>query len=155
MRCPDQWCRCKKSSSGMRCLSRSRSSPMAPIVLPGSNYEPSAPVPRQGWWVQEKIPCPQRRNGQKTCRNGNSVGQDKRKEPHSSCSPPANHWLTACMAGHRKEKGGNEESRLRNQRRRIEGSGMRSGSLIDGAARSQESCSTKYRRSASLRAIRL
>src|SRR3984893_15796166 len=39
----------------MRCLSRSRSSPMAPIVLPGSNYKLWAPVPRQGWWVCKKI----------------------------------------------------------------------------------------------------
>src|SRR5215472_10391679 len=40
------------SSRGMRCLSRCKSSPMVP---PASGYEPVALVPRQGWWVREKI----------------------------------------------------------------------------------------------------
>jgi hypothetical protein len=54
---PLQWCRCKYSSRGMRCLSRSKSSAMMSTHLPASGYEPSALVPRQGWWVrQEKIP---------------------------------------------------------------------------------------------------
>jgi hypothetical protein len=50
-----QWCRCKYVSSGMRCLSCSKSSPMAAILLPSPNYKLGAPVPRQGWWGGNKI----------------------------------------------------------------------------------------------------
>src|SRR5215470_11888759 len=51
---PLQWCRCRYSSRGMRCLSRSKSSPMVATVLPASGYEPRALDPRQGWWVREE-----------------------------------------------------------------------------------------------------
>src|SRR6516165_6779767 len=52
-------------------------------------------------------------------------------------------------------KRGREESKLRNQRRRVEGSATRWGSLTTGAASCIEPPSTKRRRSAWLRAIRL
>jgi hypothetical protein len=102
-----------------------------------------------------KSRCSQRRSGQKTWRNGNRVRQDKRKEPHSTGSLRVSHCPMTSRAGRRKENAGREESRLRNQRRRVEGSGTRSGSLRCGTAVSQEPGSRKYRRSASLRAIRL
>jgi len=88
------------------------------------------------------------KTGQKTRRNGNTVCQDKGKEPHSSRSPRISHCPTTSRAGRRKENAGREQSRLWQQRRRVEGSGTRSGSLRGGAALSQEQCSRKYRRSA-------
>jgi len=48
-----------------------------------------------------------------------------------------------------------DESRLRPQRRTVEGAGMRLGSLSGGAVSSQERFSTKRRRIAWLRATRL
>src|SRR6266566_4673069 len=77
------------------------------------------------------------------------------KGPHWSCSPRASQSAIARSVGRKKEKAGCEESRLRNQRWRVEGSGTRSGSLRDGAAFSNDLCSRKYRRSAWLRATRL
>src|SRR5215831_19347485 len=55
----------------------------------------------------------------------------------------------------KRENGGREQSKLRNQRRSVEGSATRSGSLTGGAAVSNEQPSRKRRRSAWLRAIRL
>ena len=97
----------------------------------------------------------QRRRGQKICRKGKRVGQDKRKESHWSCSPRASQSAMTRRVRRKKEKAGCEESRLRNQRRRVEGSGMRSGSLKGGAAFSSDLCSRKYSRSAWLRASKL
>jgi hypothetical protein len=65
------------------------------------------------------------------------------------------HCPTTSKAGRKKENAGREESRLWNQRRRVEGSGTRSGSLRSGTVLSQEPWSRKYRRNAWLRAIRL
>src|SRR6267143_1277932 len=90
----------------------------------------------------------QRRRGQKIWRKGNRVGQGKRKGPHCSCSPRASQSAIARRAGRKKEKAGCEESRIRNQRRRVEGSVVRSGFLRKGAAFSNDLCSRKYRRSA-------
>ena len=85
----------------------------------------------------------QRRRGQRSCRKGKRVGQDKRKESHWSCSPRASQSAMTRRVRRKKEKAGCEESRLRNQRRRVEGSGMRSGSLRGGAAFSSDLCSRK------------
>src|SRR5215469_18890147 len=54
-----------------------------------------------------------------------------------------------------RENGGREQSKLRNQRRSVEGSATRWGSLTEGAAASNEQPCRKRRRSAWLRAIRL
>jgi len=96
----------------------------------------------------------QRRRGQRSWRKGNRVGQDKRKGAPWNCSPRVNQSAMVRKAGRRKEKAG-EESRLRNQRLRVEGSGTRFGSLSGGAALSSDLRSRKYRRSAWLRATRL
>src|SRR5260370_34902279 len=58
------------------------------------------------------------------------------------CSPHANQSAMVCKADRRKKKAG-EESRLRNQRRRVEGSGTRSGSLRGGAALSRDLCAAE------------
>lgn len=52
-----------------------------------------------------------------------------RKEPKACCSPRASHCATVWSMGRRKEKAGREESSSWNQRRRVEGSGTRLGSL--------------------------
>ena len=98
---------------------------------------------------------PQRRSGQKTWRKGNMVRQDKRMGPHSSCSPRSSHCSTVSRVRRRDENAGHDESRLRHHRRRVEESGRRSGSFRGGAALSQLQCSTKRRRSTSLRVTRL
>jgi hypothetical protein len=59
------------------------------------------------------------------------------------------------MARRKNENGGWEESSARNQRLRVRESGMRSGSFTGGAAASKEQPSTKRRRNAALRAIKL
>jgi hypothetical protein len=83
------------------------------------------------------------------------VGQERHNEPKACCSPRVSHFATVRSMGRRKEKAGREESKWWNQRRRVEGSGTRLGSLRDGATLSQERCSMKRRRSASLRVTRL
>jgi hypothetical protein len=55
------------------------------------------------------------------------VGQARCNEPKACCSPRASHCAAVCSMGRRKEKAGREESRLWNQRRRVEGSGRRLG----------------------------
>jgi hypothetical protein len=52
-------------------------------------------------------------------------------------------------------EGSTKAEKLRHQRRRVEESGRRSGSFRGGAALSQVRCSTKRRRSTSLRVTRL
>ena len=88
-----------------------------------------------------------KRRGQKIWRKGNRVGQDKHKVPHGSCSPRASQSAIARRVGAQEGKAGCEESRLRNQRRRVEGSGVRSGSWRDGVVFSNDLGSRKYRRS--------
>jgi hypothetical protein len=51
--------------------------------------------------------------------------------------------FTACIVGRKNENGGREESRLRNHRRKVDGSVTRWGSLRAGAAASHPQRSTK------------
>jgi len=59
------------------------------------------------------------------------------------------------MARHKNENGGWEESSARHHRLRVRESGTRSGSFTGGTDASQEQPSTKRRRNAALRAIKL
>jgi hypothetical protein len=139
-----------------------RKAPFEPfqILAHGAHVAPRRRLGRRGSKSQarmvgrRKFMGSQRRRGQRSCRKGKRVGQDKRKESHWSCSPHTSQSAMVRKAGRRKEKAG-EESSLRNQRRRVEGSGMRSGSLRGGAAFSSDLRSRKYSRSAWLRASKL
>ena len=71
------------------------------------------------------------------------LGQDKVKASCQIVSPRARNRAAAVNVLRRNENEGCEESRLRNQRRRVEGSATRSGSATVGAADSREQCSTK------------
>jgi hypothetical protein len=71
------------------------------------------------------------------------VGQDNGKASWRIVSPRARNRAAAVSVVRRNENEGCEQSRLRNQRRRVEGSATRSGSVTVGAADSREQCSTK------------
>ena len=94
--------------------------------------------------VEKKIS--QRRRGQRTCRTG--VSQDKGPAWGSAGSSRLSQWARRASVRRRKEAAGWERSRPLDQRRRVEGSGARSGSLSVGVASSQEQCSSKRRFSA-------
>src|SRR6516165_1232391 len=96
----------------------------------------------------------QHRRGQRRWKTGKRVGPERRRGAPWNCSPRVNQSAMGRKAGRRQEQAG-EESRLRNQRLRVEGSGTRFGSLSGGAALSSDLRSRKYRRSAWLRATRL
>ncbi len=121
---------------------------MVRTLLPGTGYGVLGRQSQARMVGGRKNISFQRRRGQKIWRKGTRVGQDKHKRPHWICSPRASHSAIARSVGRKKEKAGREESRLRNQRRRVEGSGVRSGFLRDGAAFSNDRCARKYRRSA-------
>lgn len=95
----------------------------------------------------------QRRSGHKTCRTGASP--ENGFVCGSAEVPCPSHWAKLARARRRKERAGWEESNPRDQRRRVEGSGTRSGLFSAGTAFSQEQCSTKRRRKAWLRASKL
>src|SRR3984893_6511964 len=134
----------KASSAGTAPIPRSATSSSVFVQAP-QVYHRTAQV-----WVREEKSRSQKRRGQgqKTRRQANTMGQDKRHEPKASDSPRASHCSTASSVGRRKENAGCDESRLRHQRRRGEGSGTRSGSFRGGAALSQERRSRKRRRNA-------
>ncbi|PYU37200.1 MAG: hypothetical protein DMG54_34455 [Acidobacteria bacterium] len=127
---------------------------MVRTLLPGTEYEVLGSQSQARMVGGRKNISSQRRRGQKIWRKGNRVGQDKDKGAYGRCSPHANQSAMVRKADRRKKKAG-EESRLRNQRRTVEGSVTRSGSLRGGAALSMDLCSRKYRRRAWLRATRL
>src|SRR6516164_10187553 len=52
---PVQWSRCRYSSSGKCCLSRSESLPMVRRSLPSAGYEGWIRNPRQGWWAKRNF----------------------------------------------------------------------------------------------------
>src|ERR1041385_6455627 len=97
-------------------------------------------IPRRGWWVTQDS---QIRSGQKRRRNGNTVVHDNGKSSWWSISPPRIQRSIVRIVRCKNEKGGCEETRSRNQRRSVDGSVTRWGSLTGGAAASQEQPSTK------------
>jgi len=78
----------------------------------------------------------QRRRGQRICRTG--VTQDEGPASWSAGSRRASQWTTRASVWRRKESPGWERSRPLDQRRSVEESGTRSGSLSVGVACSQE-----------------
>ena len=71
------------------------------------------------------------------------VGHDNVKAAWRIVSPRAMNRTAAVSVLRKNENEGCEQSRLRNQRRRVEGSARRSGSVTAGAADSREQRSTK------------
>jgi hypothetical protein len=88
----------------------------------------------------------QRRRGQRTCRTG--VSPDNGSAWGSAGALRPNQWARRESVWRRKEPAGWERSKPPDQRRRVEGSGTRSGSFSVGVASSHEQCSIKCRRSA-------
>ena len=123
--------RCKYSSSGMRCLSRSRFSAMGLFSPPESRVGGSRRLPRQGWWA-----APVFSNSQRPEACEKRVSRQWRSGVNRSERPPpakSNAGQRPAQKGKRRPR----RSRLRNHRRRVEGSATRSGSLTVGAASSQ------------------
>jgi hypothetical protein len=83
----------------------------------------------------------QRRRGQRTCRTG--INPDKGLAWGSAGAPRPSQWATRAHVWRRKERAGWEGFRPRDQRRSVQESGTRLGSLRVGAASSQEQCSLK------------
>src|SRR5260370_23182757 len=92
---------------------------------PAQNTERPPELSRQGWWERaESCGRPHKRSGQHTCRKGKTVGQDNRQLPHWNTSPCASQRCTVTSVVRSRANGGREESRLRNQRRSVEGSAI-------------------------------
>jgi len=138
---------------GMRCLSRSRFSAMVLFWPPESRVGGSQPssqarmVGDAGFSLNSQRP----EASEKRVHGVPAQGQRIMNEQLSPAQPRAYGQHRPVQA----ENGGREESRLRNHRRRVEGSATRSGSLTVGAASSQQRPSRKYRWSARLRAMKL
>jgi len=115
---------------------------------PSPNYELWAPVPRQGWWGSKKISLTLRGAGARRLAETETGSARTSVRNRTRVARRVSHGAMVSRAGRRKENAGREESKLWNQRRRVEGSGTRSGSWRCGTALSQEPCSRKYRRNA-------
>src|SRR5258708_25564378 len=106
---------------------------MALNSCPDQTTERPTELSRQGWWERaESCRRPHKRSGQHTCRKGKTVSQDNRQLPHWNTSPCASQRRTAASVVRSRANGGREESKLRNQRRNVAGSPLRSGSLTVG-----------------------
>src|SRR5260370_39530004 len=110
---------------------------MVRTLLPGTEYEVRGSRSQARMVGGRKNISSQRRRGQKIWRKGNRVGQDKDKGAYGRCSPHANQSAMVRKADRRKKKPG-DESRLRNQPRRGEGSMTQSGSSRSGGPRAPE-----------------
>src|SRR5260370_5113696 len=129
---------------GSLCFSCSSSASMALHSYPAENTDRTPEFSRQGWWEgAESCGRPHKRSGQHTCRKGKTVGQDNRQRPHWNTSPCSSQRCTVASVMRSRANGGREESKLRNQRRSVEGSAIRSGSLTVGGAFSQEQSSSQ------------
>src|SRR5271157_2992971 len=83
----------------------------------------------------------QRRKGQRTCRTGVSPDNDSGWGLAGALCP--NQRARRASVRRRKEAAGWERSRPSDQRRRVEGSGTRSGSFSVGVASSHKQCSSQ------------